>query len=286
VLRWGTGGLNVAACRVEGVPRTTHARGNVTGSQSNKIAYQPLGEGHESDGPAGRWPPNAIFTHAATCTTTCAPGCPVAEMDRQSGTLTSPGPYVQASKVVGIYGPEKEHDRPSTHHGDSGGASRFFPIFKYCAKAPTSERPRVAKDGAGEGRVTGLDGKIRRCRVCGSQNAPLDQRCGHDDYEWVPAPTRQDHVSHPTVKPLDLMRWLVKLVCPPGGTVLDPFAGSGTTGEAAILEGVRCILIEREADYLPLIVARLTRRTDPAAYAAHTRGDDEPDDLLSLLDLA
>jgi DNA modification methylase len=53
------------------------------------------------------------------------------------------------------------------------------------------------------------------------------------------------------------MRWLVRLVTPPGGVVLDPFAGSGTTVEAAVLEGFRCVAIEREADYLPLILARL-----------------------------
>lgn len=61
------------------------------------------------------------------------------------------------------------------------------------------------------------------------------------------------------VKPLDLMRWLVRLVTPPGGLVLDPFAGSGTTAEACVHEHMRCITIEREADYLPLIVARLTK---------------------------
>jgi DNA modification methylase len=66
-------------------------------------------------------------------------------------------------------------------------------------------------------------------------------------------------VAHPTVKPLDLMRWLVRLVTPPGGTVLEPFAGSGTTAEACVIEGFKCIAIEREPDYLPLIVARLTK---------------------------
>jgi DNA modification methylase len=64
---------------------------------------------------------------------------------------------------------------------------------------------------------------------------------------------------HPTVKPLDLMRWLVRLVTPRGGLVLDPFLGSGTTAEACVLEGFRCIGIEREADYLPLTVARLSK---------------------------
>lgn len=76
------------------------------------------------------------------------------------------------------------------------------------------------------------------------------------------APTKErpkvDGVSHPTVKPLTLMRWLVRLVTPPGGTVLDPFAGSGTTGEAAALEGFEAVLVEFEAAHIPLIVKRLT----------------------------
>lgn len=90
------------------------------------------------------------------------------------------------------------------------GASRFFPVFRYKAKASSAERPTVGG------------------------------------------------VSHPTVKPLTLMRWLVRLITPPGGVVLDLFAGSGTTAEACIHEHMRCIAIEREADYLPLIVARLS----------------------------
>jgi site-specific DNA-methyltransferase (adenine-specific) len=108
-------------------------------------------------------------------------------------------------------------------YGDSGGASRFFPVFRYEAKAPTKERPKV--DGA---------------------------------------------AAHPTVKPVDLMRWLVRLVTPPGGLVVDPFAGSGTTGEACRAEGLRCVLIERDASYLPLIVARLTTRPGPARSAVRS----------------
>ena len=74
---------------------------------------------------------------------------------------------------------------------------------------------------------------------------------------------RVNGTAHPTVKPLALMRWLVRLVTPPGGTVLEPFAGSGTTVEACIIEGFQCIAIEREADYLPLIRQRIDRRRDP-----------------------
>ena len=84
---------------------------------------------------------------------------------------------------------------------------------------------------------------------------------------------RVNGTAHPTVKPLDLMRWLVRLVTPPGGTVLEPFAGSGTTVEACIVEGFHCIAIEREAEYLPLIEQRIYRRRDPVA-AIRLAGDD------------
>jgi DNA modification methylase len=72
--------------------------------------------------------------------------------------------------------------------------------------------------------------------------------------------------KHPTVKPVDLMAYLCRLVCPPGGTVLDPFAGSGSTGMACMREGFDAILIEREAEY----VADIKRRI------AHVSGEDMP----------
>ena len=62
---------------------------------------------------------------------------------------------------------------------------------------------------------------------------------------------------HPTVKPTDLMRYLCRLVTPPGGTVLDPFMGSGTTGKAAALEGFKFVGIEREAEYVEIAEARI-----------------------------
>jgi site-specific DNA-methyltransferase (adenine-specific) len=63
--------------------------------------------------------------------------------------------------------------------------------------------------------------------------------------------------KHPTVKPLDLIQYLVRLITPPGGTVLDPFSGTGTTGEAAFREGMRAILIEREPEYQADIARRM-----------------------------
>ena len=81
---------------------------------------------------------------------------------------------------------------------------------------------------------------------------------------FTPKPTKDErrvgkNVAHPTVKPLDLMRYLVRLATPQGGYVLDPFAGSGTTLEAATLEGLHCTVIEQDATYRPTIEARLAR---------------------------
>lgn len=77
---------------------------------------------------------------------------------------------------------------------------------------------------------------------------------------------RVEGVAHPTVKPLDLMRYLVRLVTPPGGTVLEPFAGSGTTLEACIVEGFKCIGVEMTDEYLPLIVWRVTKPIETVMF--------------------
>lgn len=82
---------------------------------------------------------------------------------------------------------------------------------------------------------------------------------------------RVDGVAHATVKPLALMRWLVRLVVPRGATVLEPFAGSGTTVEACIREGVNCVAVERGAEYLPLIEERIRRATAPWKPPADAR---------------
>ena len=220
VLEHGTGALNIDATRVS-MSDEDRARIDAMGGFGRKgwtRADGTLGEVYEGtvDGslaatdakahPAGRWPTNVLLDDTQA-----------AELDKQSGTLTSgkmQPTHTTASREV--YGQNAAGGYTTMEtYGDSGGASRFFPTFRYEAKAPTEERPRV------------------------------------------------NGVAHPTVKPLDLMRWLVRLVTPPGGTVLDPFAGSGTTLEAALIEGFQCIGIEREADYLPLIKARITKPLEP-----------------------
>lgn len=133
---------------------------------------------------------------------------------------------------------------------------------------PTGDRP--ARGGAEHGRWP------TNAALDATAAAELDARsgAGRDDvtgpsrflpvFHWEPkAPAaerpRVAGVAHPTVKPLNLMRWLVRLVTPYGGTVLDPFAGSGTTIQAALVEGVDAIAVEREEKYLPLIRERIGR---------------------------
>lgn len=90
---------------------------------------------------------------------------------------------------------------------------------------------------------------------------------------------KQDRIGskHPTVKPVDLMQWLCRLVTPPGGTVLDPFAGSGSTGEAAWREGFQCVLIEREPEYQADIAERL-RLADKGPLERRKRAVKQADD--------
>lgn len=88
--------------------------------------------------------------------------------------------------------------------------------------------------------------------------------------------TRGARNFHPTVKPLALVRWLVRLVAAPGQRVLDPFAGSGTTGMAAKLEGVECVLIEREPDYVAIAERRIAAVQQPALLALAECGLAEP----------
>lgn len=93
--------------------------------------------------------------------------------------------------------------------------------------------------------------------------------------------------KHPTVKPVALMQWLARLITPPGGTVLDPFAGSGTTGAACALEGFPCVLVEREDEYVQDIRRRLSApqpampHVAAAVAAQQPANDNQPRDLFS-----
>lgn len=224
VQQHGTGALNIDGCRIttsdnlNGGTYSGGKRNPVPGDTRSSKAAGRYGEDgrltpEDFQQPAGRWPPNILLSHAPECDKTCAEDCPVAEMDRQSGFLHASG----NKKDTGA-GKDANYDASSFHvsyqgralrdyQDGGGGASRFFPVFRYQAKASRSQR-------------------------------------GHDN-------------KHPTVKPVALMAWLVRLVTPPRGTVLDPFMGSGTTGVAAVSKGFAFIGIEREPEYVRICEARV-----------------------------
>ena len=227
VLEHGTGALNVDGCRIEGAkPDTDRGAGGQNGR------YGALGaQGAITDDGAGRWPANLLFDEAAA-----------AMLDASVGVLSSgANPTRRGSDKFGdTFGRFKGQEQCTPARGaEKGGPSRFF----YTAKASRSERDLGCEDLAHKsaGEVTGG-------RADGS--AGLGPRAGAGR-------TSGGRNSHPCVKPVDLMRWLVRLITPPGGVCLDPFMGSGSTGVACIEEGFGFIGIEREAEYVEIARARL-----------------------------
>ena len=203
VLAHGVGGLNIDASRVGS--GTGEPKPEYVANDKNQVYGAGMGGGAWVNA-SGRFPANVLLDeHAAK------------EMDKQSGVLKGRvGMTKHGSGTNSVYGTYERSEQSLVNDGraDSGGASRFFPVFKYQAKAPKKERPVLVRE----------DGT---------------------------------KVQHPTVKPLALMEWLVTLITPEGGTVLDPFAGTGTTLQAATNKGFNPIGIEQDADYIKLINKRL-----------------------------
>jgi site-specific DNA-methyltransferase (adenine-specific) len=247
VLAHGTGGINVDGCRIAHASEADRAaatpQGKVIRNNFSPGEGRAGTETNRPDTSIGRWPSNVLLDEGAA-----------ALLDEQSGTSKSTG---------GIAAPQ--YDRPlrmgrtsgdganAGGLGDSGGASRFF----YVAKASRRERDtgceHLPPKSAGEAtdREEETDG-------LNSPRAGAGRTGGARNF-------------HPTVKPVQLMRYLVRLVTPPGGVVLDPFTGSGTTGVAAMAEGFRFIGVEREAEYAAIAEARIVNAC--AQTSLYTEGE-------------
>ena len=221
VLEHGTGAINVDGCRVA-TPDTVGASGRwgLTGGKgwNGSTTESRTQDTYEHNN--GRWPANLIHDGGEEVLA-CFPD-------------TKGGVAVRRNSGGNTFGGDKpEPQMDDMGYGDTGSAARFF----YCAKASRSDRN------------AGLEG--------------MEERPGPGSKRTNPAPGRQAALGapranhHPTVKPTDLMRYLCRLVTPPGGTVLDPFTGSGSTGRGAVLEGFSFIGIEREAEYIPIAEARI-----------------------------
>lgn len=220
VLIHGTGALNIAACRIPGEPVPINKLEAWSGF-GQEIA--PEYTATMSD--VGRWPSNLIHDGSDE----------VLEEFSKAGESSS---AIRSTNGVGEpLDPSEDNWRFKRVAGgyiDEGSAARFF----YCAKADREDR----NEGCDE-----FDKKALNWSS-GTQSPGTFQAEGTD---------RSSRNNHPTVKPTDLMRYLCKMITPPGGTVLDPFMGSGSTGKAALYEGFHFIGIEKDANYCEIAKARM-----------------------------
>lgn len=244
VLRWGTGAINIDGCRVKGEINTSTPylyrgnNGNSMGAASERLRTNGSGTTH----PQGRHPAHLVHDGSAEVVA-CFP-------------VTMSGGPAKTRSRDGVFwkGKKPRADHPDTYNGgDHGSAARCFQSVPwsaddiealrlvYCPKASRKDREMGCE--AIEAKETGTYAQDEWSRnnmggTPGVQRAPR-------------------HNHHNTVKPTALMCYLVRLVTPFGGVVLDPFMGSGSTGKAAMIEGMRFIGIEREDDYMEIARARI-----------------------------
>ncbi|MBG4613397.1 site-specific DNA-methyltransferase [Pseudomonas aeruginosa] len=239
VLAHGTGTLNIDGCRINPTGESRERVGEATQDQrytdagGTNFAMKPGPRGGDA---AGRWPANLIHDGSEEVVT----------LFPADAGQAAPLATRNSDKTRNSYGAFAcSPDAHFSPHDAGGSAARFF----YCAKASRRDRNEGCEH---------MERKPLHWSS-GSQNPGSFQADGTDK-------TSQN--NHPTVKPTDLMAYLVRLVTPPGGKVLDPFTGSGSTGKAAVREGFEFVGIEREAPYLAIAEARIAHELERVTAAA------------------
>jgi site-specific DNA-methyltransferase (adenine-specific) len=232
VMKYGVGGINIDECRVPLENGDVKTKGGCKTREDN-ISHLKFraGQINKEDNSCGRFPANTILTYDDSDFDEVCSGFPNTKSSDGSG---------DSSQGFGgnIYG-KYNHDKPISHLGglgDESSASRYF----YCAKASKRDRDEGLEE---------FEEKLG-IRI----NAPREN-------ETVKTKPRRN--IHPTVKPTSLMQYLVRLITPKGGTILDPFNGSGSTGKACMYENAdrnanyKYIGIELTEEYLPISKARI-----------------------------
>jgi len=245
VLEHGTGGLNIDGCRI-GTDVVGWGGKGRSGDSATAGASRGGTQGgyNYDDGEArpveGRFPANFIHDGSDEVV---------------SLFPESTGGHAPKNSKANPFGGVNDTEREEIHYG-TGSAARFF----YCAKASKAERnagleafenKKSQHNAGGIGRKVSVEKRLEQ----GKENAPMMKNI------------------HPTVKPVDLMKYLCRLVTPPGGVVLDPFMGSGTTGIAAKVEGFDFIGIEMDAEYLVIAEARIGHWVEEAEVTYKTLHD-------------
>ena len=264
VLTHGTGGLNIEGCRVttqDNLNGGAYAKdGTERYDGDENYRYKREGGAVEFTQPSGRWPANVVTSHHPDCRELGVKKVSSSNTGNKSGKgvpVNCYSNYASRSLVEGYAGadgtetvtdwecvegcPVKALDAQSgvLHSGDSSVLNR----------APgNGEVLSIGNGQTGHSHGPSSGGASRFFNV-------------FSPFVYFPkvnnVTARGKGNTHPTVKNVNLMRWLVRLITPPGGTVLDPFAGSGTTGLACIAEGFTSVLIEKEEPYVEIIKSRI-----------------------------
>jgi site-specific DNA-methyltransferase (adenine-specific) len=231
VLAHGTGAINVDRCRVGNFVNTTPSGVDRRNAALAEAGYRPgqyqMGQ-TTPNGAQGRWPANLIHDGSQMVLDLF----PEANSARANGNPNNP--KRGTNHIATSYG---QGDGKVTHdYRDTGSAARFF----YCAKTSKKDRD--------EGLTNDPQAFVQFQTANGTSGKPSSLSEGRDT---------QYRNTHPTVKPTDLMRYLCRLVTQPGGIILDPFMGSGSTGKAAKREGFGFIGIERDETYFEIAKRRI-----------------------------
>lgn len=218
MVRWGVGAINIEAGRIHTDEALRPGAGKLWSHYRDGRPGQDVLDAHlDAAAKKGRWPANVLHDGSDEVLDAFA-----AFGDRGA---FAPVTIRKADKFRNVYNGSfvgNVDEAGSTFQGDSGTAARFF----YSSKATQGER-------------------VFECKECGAHTVGKPA-CGHDKVR-----------THPTVKPVSLMSWLVGLVCPVGGLVLDPFAGTGTTAAAARAAGMQSLSIEADENHVRDIGVRL-----------------------------
>jgi site-specific DNA-methyltransferase (adenine-specific) len=229
-LEWGTGALNIDACRIPGESIPVNVLEQWSGfGQIEKPEYT------QAINNKGRWPAN-LTTDGSACVV------------EQFPIVTSGKPCGTRKADNNIYG-RFETGTDITGYGDSGSAARFF----YCAK-PTQEERNFGVTGAAKDPASVTDFRPTL------KSNPENWKNGTENPNTTTTPRKN---NHPTVKAQALMRFLILLITPPGGVVLDSFLGSGSTGVAAVGLGNLFIGIDNDPGYVAISKARILAAQAP-----------------------
>jgi site-specific DNA-methyltransferase (adenine-specific) len=227
VIKYGVGGINIDECRIDYNGEIPNIGGRAKHTRGEGYGFKPLGENCVAN-TSGRFPANVILDEEVGKL-----------LDEQSGIsksakVKSAKPAYEGESITKFL---RGRSTPNNQYDDCGGASRFF----YCAKASKKDRDEgleIAASTINDGRKKSIDNPYQR------------------------GETPRKNI-HPTVKPCELMQYLIRLVTPKGGIILDPFMGSGSTGKAAMFEnrerqaGYKFIGIDLEEEYCNIASARI-----------------------------